>query len=658
MKSQFARLRQARQNALIIRVYIMRIIFLLSLAGASFSGLAVAVPSVKAMVLNPTYGVGSWIWAEQNHPNQTCRLWRAFEIPKATKIISAQLQVTADDSYRIFLDGKELGIGQDWRVLNNYNVASYLTPGRHVLAVEGHSVTSLGGVLLGFRVEFANHRMLEIGSDSRWRTAPNTDANWLRQKQAPVSWPTARVVAPFEHYPWQKKPVVSGIGPWIWGATVQNQQTCRFWKRFRIPRMRKIRQATLMITADNSYRVFLDGQELGRGAEWRDLSEYNISRRLKSGWHTLAVQAFNDSAEAGMVLGLSVEFEDGTVLNVISDTSWRIASNNDKLWASRRRAPPDWEFARLVNHPWSWGDRSGTAPVIVKTLPIPAIIVRFWQTGWFQLTLISICLLAILACLYLLSRLAFQSQTQQVLRCERARIARDIHDDLTSRLTELVLLGEVSQRQTKVDSVSRERFSEICQNARDLSESLNEIIWLVNSQRDTLKDFVSYTCTYVERYLRSTPIRLRLDVNEEIASVPCGLAVRRNLYLAIKEALANIVRHSQATELYLQIHCEAQQVRVILEDNGCGFDPALVDSQRHGLTNMSWRAADSGGSCRVISHPGAGCRVEFSAPLMSLSQSRIRWRQIWQICQWWGRSPRDFPPRFVSKPHATERVEL
>jgi signal transduction histidine kinase len=156
----------------------------------------------------------------------------------------------------------------------------------------------------------------------------------------------------------------------------------------------------------------------------------------------------------------------------------------------------------------------------------------------------------------------------------------------------------------------------LCEKARSLSRSMNEIIWGVNSQRDTLHAVASYICKYAETFLQTTSIRCRFDIEEEMSDLPCDMGMRRNLFLAVKEALNNAVQHSKATELVLSIHRQGQSVVVVMEDNGEGFDPALADQERNGLSSMRQRAAEAGGVCHVISQPGAGCRVEFVVPLV------------------------------------------
>jgi two-component sensor histidine kinase len=414
------------------------------------------------------------------------------------------------------------------------------------------------------------------------------------------------------------------VGHWIWADRTSDQQTCRFWKSFVVPRSGRVTQARLRIAVDNSYRLFLDGREIGKGGEWRSLNEYDVTEVLGPGAHTLAVEGFSDYAAAGLVCGLRVQFADGQTLEVPSDATWRIIPNDEKHWETRRNAEPHWPAATVIA-PYLGGPWKQASARVIQVPPVQRIVVKFWQTAWFQITLLSVCGAAILVCVYLMSQLASQSKAQQFLQRERARIARDIHDDVGARLTQLVLLGERAQSELPPETRTRAQFDQMCESTRAILGAIDEVLWTVNSRRDTVQDFETYVCNYAESFLLSTHIRCRLDVATEVPEGAFDLAIRRNLFLAIKEALNNAAKHSGATELFLRIQPTEKEIVVVVEDNGKGFEPAQADRVRNGLTNMTQRIAEVGGRCRISSQPGRGCRVEFSTPLVHAPRSRLRW---------------------------------
>jgi len=270
------------------------------------------------------------------------------------------------------------------------------------------------------------------------------------------------------------------------------------------------------------------------------------------------------------------------------------------------RARANWPAA-TVEVPWGAGPWTKSR-FRINVMPTPILVkVKFWQTGWFQLLLLIVCGIVIVISFWLLAQLALHRKESWLLKRERTRIARDIHDDLGAKMTQLVLNCEVAQREISPDVISR--------SLREMLSVLDEILWAVNPRQDTVREFASYICSYAEQFLKIASINYFLDVPQEIPASAANLPLRRGLLMAIKEALNNAVKHSGATELRLQIRFRHERLIVILADNGKGFDSATGRGNGNGLTNMAQRMAELGGSFMVISKPGKGCQVEFSVPM-------------------------------------------
>jgi len=421
------------------------------------------------------------------------------------------------------------------------------------------------------------------------------------------------------------------VGSWIWAEKSFDRQICRFWKAIEIPEGVAVTRARLRLTADNSYRAFFDGTEFAQGSEWRRLTEYDLTLVLTPGTHILAIEAFNEYGWAGLAAGVVVEMENGQTLRIPSDASWLIVPPGQKGWSSRKTPREGWQPARMSYYFRDLPDFPRN-PMVLLPAALRPMVIHFWQRGWFQITLLSFCVVVAAICLRLLAQLALQSKAQNVLQRERARIARDIHDDLGAGLTHLVLLGETAQQELAGDAKARAQFEKISEVGRKLVGAIDEVVWMVNSQRDSLRDFEIYICRYAENYLRARAIRCRLDVDDEIPQTNLDLATRRSLFLAIKEVLNNITKHSGATEVTLGMHIENERIHVDIKDNGRGFDFSRRDQSRNGMTNMAQRMAELGGSCVVTSQPGAGCHIELVAPLGSKSQ-RLQ-------LPWWNSSRR------------------
>lgn len=403
------------------------------------------------------------------------------------------------------------------------------------------------------------------------------------------------------------------VGDWIWTTTVADRQACHLWRAFNIPSDTAVVRAELRMTADNSYTVYLDGREIGRGGDANSLAQYDLTWLLSPGRHVLAVEAFNDTLDAGVLLGLRVQLANGRKLEVFSDPSWRIATGGDRNWRTTSQADAAWPPAEVVGYAGrAWWQHPYK---VVQVPPLQPVVVRFWQQGWVLAILLLACLVVAVLWVRQGLRLALQSRAQQLLERERARIARDMHDDLGSGLTQLTLLGELVLRETLGEGEARNRLNELCAKARYLLRSMDEIVWTVNPHRDTVKDFAAFISEYAQEYLTATAIRCRQEVMDELPAIPLGLPQRRNLLLAVKEALRNAARHSGADEVTLKVLLVDNFLKVVVADNGCGFSTGRPKDSRNGLLNMKQRLADIGGSFTLYAAPGQGCSITFLLPL-------------------------------------------
>ena len=155
---------------------------------------------------------------------------------------------------------------------------------------------------------------------------------------------------------------------------------------------------------------------------------------------------------------------------------------------------------------------------------------------------------------------------QQALERERARIAKDIHDDLGANLTLIVRLGHLAKQEKTV-----ERIDKMESTARLAIKSLDEIVWAVNPRNDTLAHLIDYTGQFATDYLYAAGVRCLLDVPERAPQFEVPSNVRHNIFLVVKEALQNIVKHANAAEVWLRIQTTDSNLRIVIEDNGCGF---------------------------------------------------------------------------------------
>jgi signal transduction histidine kinase len=205
-------------------------------------------------------------------------------------------------------------------------------------------------------------------------------------------------------------------------------------------------------------------------------------------------------------------------------------------------------------------------------------------------------------------------EQQAALQKERARIAKDIHDDLGASLTQIAFLGELARQDSGKPDKAAERVSHISATARQAIKSLDEIVWAVNPRNDTLAHLMDYAGQFAVDYLRMMDIRCRLDFPAQGPPRELSTDLRHNLFLAVKEALHNIVKHAHATEVWLRISYSGQALDIVVEDNGRGFEQEPDTALADGLRNMRQRMTDIGGEFRLESHAGHGTKIIFHLP--------------------------------------------
>lgn len=252
--------------------------------------------------------------------------------------------------------------------------------------------------------------------------------------------------------------------------------------------------------------------------------------------------------------------------------------------------------------------REAKLPVTLRVIP------RFWETGWFQTLVIgALVSLVIGGVAWEGRRRARQRlrrlETQQAVEEARARIARDLHDDLGSAITEIVQLGDLATEQTL-----RSRLETMTGLVRRLSVKVDEIVWTMSSHNDTLPNLAGYISSHAQEFFSHSNIKCRLDVGKNLPALEVSSQTRHNVFLAVKEALNNVTKHSGAREARVRVHYEREILRVIIEDDGCGFAPVAV-TRGAGLRNMRERLRAVNGQAEVISHPAGGTQVVFTLRL-------------------------------------------
>ena len=212
-------------------------------------------------------------------------------------------------------------------------------------------------------------------------------------------------------------------------------------------------------------------------------------------------------------------------------------------------------------------------------------------------------------------------EQQRAVERDRARIAKDIHDDLGAGLTHITLLTELARRSPTEETPGH--LNHISDMARELTRAMDETVWAVNPRNDSLEGLMTYVTKFAQDYLNVAGIRCRLDLPAQLPPLALTAETRHNLYLAVKETLNNVVKHAHASEVWLRFVPQTDGFTIIIEDNGCGLhgEHSRPDANRissgHGLGNLEKRLAACAGRCVLTSEPGKGTRVELSVNLVT-----------------------------------------
>jgi signal transduction histidine kinase len=248
------------------------------------------------------------------------------------------------------------------------------------------------------------------------------------------------------------------------------------------------------------------------------------------------------------------------------------------------------------------------------------VLSPFWKTTWFWASTLCATLgIALAIWRFQISRqLKVENSRlaqQQVLEAERFRIARDIHDDFGARVTQISLLSSAAQKKQGLNPEAAADFEEVSQMSRDLVGALYETVWAISPENDHLDSLATYLFQMVSQMCAQAVLKCRLHMPDLPHEVPVTSTVRHNLVMTIKEALHNIIKHAQATEVQITLKYENEVLAIEVKDNGKGFD---LSSARHGrgLDNMARRMAVLGGRRTQDSRPGGGTsvRIELCLP--------------------------------------------
>lgn len=271
---------------------------------------------------------------------------------------------------------------------------------------------------------------------------------------------------------------------------------------------------------------------------------------------------------------------------------------------------PAGDYRFLVEELSITGMPSNGVTMVAVKVPRP-----YWQTIWFWAAIASvIAALSTLGGRYLIrKKITRHLEKAQLISDERLRIARDLHDDLGTRLSHISLLSTFAQSHS-TDSQTGSSFGQISTMSRELISALSETVWMLNPKNNGLEALVDFLCRLVSDLCRLAEIRCRIDALSVTGNFPISHEFRHNVSLAVKEIVNNALKHSSASEISMSIQLEGKILRITVADNGVGItrEPGKTSL---GLANIAQRMASIRGKCDIAPIENGGLKISLEAPI-------------------------------------------
>lgn len=281
------------------------------------------------------------------------------------------------------------------------------------------------------------------------------------------------------------------------------------------------------------------------------------------------------------------------------DTDWTTTTARTATYTNLE--PGMYTFRlRTANNDGRWNDQMASLQI--------HIIPPYYKTGWFR-TLVAFLLVGLAYGVY-----RYREDQRKRLEAVRERIATDLHDDMGSTLSSIRIFSDVAQAQIngKVPE-ALPLLQRISHSATALSESMQDIIWTIQTRHNSLEDVVTRMREFGLRMTEARGIAFRMNVSEKFSETRLNVEQRRNIYLIFKESLNNAVKYAECKQVTVSLSASYRRLVLVIRDDGKGFDRTLIRTG-NGLPNLEKRAKEIRGTLTLTSAAGEGTRIELRMP--------------------------------------------
>ncbi len=280
----------------------------------------------------------------------------------------------------------------------------------------------------------------------------------------------------------------------------------------------------------------------------------------------------------------------------------------DPFRSNYERLPPG-SYRFVVEDLAVSGTPLNTGATVTLEVPRP-----YWENPWFWLggAVLAGGLATLVGRHLIRRRINRHLRNAQLIADERLRIARDLHDDLGTRLSHISLLGAHAES-SSTDDEAKASFRQITDMSGELISALSQTVWMLNPKNNDLESLVDFLCRLVSELCRLKEIRCRIDAMSVTGNRPISHEFRHNFSLSVKETVNNALKHSKATEIGMKIHLEGPVLHITIKDNGIGICQARKGGS--GLESIKQRMASIRGRCAIEEFENDGLQVSLEAPV-------------------------------------------
>ncbi|AFH50462.1 Putative periplasmic ligand-binding sensor domain protein [Ignavibacterium album JCM 16511] len=289
------------------------------------------------------------------------------------------------------------------------------------------------------------------------------------------------------------------------------------------------------------------------------------------------------------------------------DNDWQFTNSSLRIATYTNLSPGEYVFkVRGSNSDGIWNENYASITIIISP--------PFWKTYWF------IVLASLFTILILYYVFTIRIKSQLAIEKLKSRLAADLHDNVGSGLTEISILSEVASR--KNVSGSSNELVKISELSRQLVDNMSDIVWVVNPEKDSLHDLIIRLKNSYSEILSSMSCELKIKDIQKLKKIKIPIDVKQNLYLILKEAFNNAIKHSRASLIQMSFETEDDFLKIILMDNGIGMDLNKINLG-NGISNMNKRASAIGWNLEIDSKEGDGTAIVFSGKIKSRKLSEL-----------------------------------